>query len=198
MRGEDELKELREREARAIQAIQKLKDEILPILAEDLVKFPEREVRKRFVSSPEFAESLDDATLARLKAEVNRRAEAMRDRVIALLAEDARWLAGTEASGPGKSLAENPRLWEATSAAADLVREILTAYGFPQVAECEYRMPTWFISGKYLPGLAEKYWALVAEIREIRARMREVEEGLVRTNLGRRWDRIRGEAKSDE
>lgn len=192
MRGEDEVKDLRAREARAVQSILKLKAEILPILADDLLRFPEREVRKRFVSSPEFAETLDDEAIAKMKEEVSRRGLAMRDRVVALLDEDDRWLAGVDCAGPGKSLAENRRLWEPTSAAADLVREVLTAYGFPKPEEypTEYRMPTWFIGGKYLPGLAEKYWACVADVREARARIREVEEGLVRNSLGRRWDRI--------
>ncbi len=191
MRGEDEVKDLRAREVRAIQAVLKLKAEILPTLADDLARFPEREVRKRFVSSPEFAETLDDEALARLKAEVSRRAVAMRDRVISLMDEDDRWLAGVDCAGPGKSLAENGRLWEPTGAAVDLVRELLTAYGFPKPEEypTEYRMPTWFIGGKYLPALAEKYWACMAEVREARARIREVEEGLVRSGLGRRWDR---------
>ncbi len=110
MRGEDEIKELRTREARAIQSLLRLKAEILPVLAEDLVRYPEREIRKRFVSSPEFAATLDDAAIARLKAEVSQRASAMRDRVMALLDEDERWLAGVGHEGPGKSLAENARL----------------------------------------------------------------------------------------
>lgn len=191
MRGDDEVKDLRSQEARAVQAVLKLKAEILPILSDDLGRFPEREIRKRFVSSPEFAETLDDATIARLKGEVSRRSLAMRDRVIALMNQDDRWLAVGDSAGPGKSLAENEPLWEPTRAAADLVREILTAYGFPKPEEfpTEYRMPTWFIGGKYLPGLAEKYWACMAEVREVRARIREVEEGLVRNGLGRRWDR---------
>lgn len=191
MRGEDELKELRSREARAIQTISKLKAEILPILADDLARFPEREVRRRFVSSPEFAETLDDEAIAMLKAEVSGRAASVRDRIVALMDEDDRWLAGVDCSGPGKSLAENERLWEPTRLAVDLVREVLTTHGFPRPEEypTEYRMPTWFIGGKYLPGLAEKYWASVAEVREARARIREIEEGLVRAGLGRRWDR---------
>lgn len=198
MRGEAEVKDLRAREARAVQSLLKLKAEILPILADDLARFPEREIRKRFVSSPEFAETLDDASVARLKAEVSRRSLAMRGRVVALLDEDDRWLAGVDCAGPGKSLAENERLWEPTAAAVDLVRELLTAYGFPKPEEypTDYRMPTWFIGGKYLPGLAEKYWACVAEVREARARIREVEEGLVRSGLGRRWDRIATEEDS--
>lgn len=199
MRGEDEVKDLRAREARAVQSVLKLKAEILPILADDLLRFPEREVRKRFVSSPEFSETLDDDAIARMKAEVSRRASAMRDRVVALLDEDDRWLAGVDCAGPGKSLSENGRLWEPTGAAVDLVRELLTAYGFPKPEEypTDYRMPTWFIGGKYLPGLAEKYWACVAEVREARARIREVEEGLVRSGLGRRWDRIAADEDGD-
>lgn len=192
MRTEDEVKDLRAREARALQSVVKLKAEVLPILAVDLARYPEREVRKRFVSNPEFADTLDDASIARLKAEISKRALEMRDRVVALMDDDERWLAGVDFAGPGKSFAENPRLWDPTGLAVDLVRQLLTDYGFPKPEEypTEYRMPTWFIEGKYLPGLAEKYWACMNEVREVRQRIREVEEGLVRNSLGRRWDRV--------
>ena len=100
-------------------------------------------------------------------------------------------MAGLECDGPGKSFAENQKLWAPTTAAAELVREILSAYGFPDTAPSpEYRMPTWFINGKYLPGIAEKYWGLIAEIREIRVRIREVERDSQRETLRKRWDSI--------
>lgn len=192
MRGSKELKELRQREERALQTIARLKEEILPVLGEDLLRYPEREVRRRFVTSPDFAESLDDETIAAIKRDLARRAPQVRDRIIHAMSEEDRWLCGVEFEGPGRSLAENPKLWEPTSLAVDLVREVLTAYGFPGHEDFprEYKMPTWFILGKYLPGLAEKYWAAIAELREVRARIREVEEGMVRERLERRWDTV--------
>ncbi|NOZ01388.1 MAG: hypothetical protein GXP54_05805 [Deltaproteobacteria bacterium] len=147
------------------------------------------------MEDPIFAESLDDSTLSKLKAELLERSIPMRDRVMEQLSEDERWLAGLDFDGPGKSFAENERLWAPTVAAVELAREVLNAYGFPESpqAPADYRMPTWFINGKYLPGLAEKYWGLIAEVRDIRTRIREVEENSQREALRKRWDSIGAE-----
>lgn len=192
MQADGELKDLRNRENRARQAIIKLASEVCLILADDLLKYPAREVRRRFVAEPLFAESMDDATVQRLKAELDERSVPVRDGIMEHLNADDRWLAGLEYEGQGKSFAENEKLWTPTAAAAELVREILTAYDFPRTEPppAEYRMPTWFINGKYLPGMAEKYWGIIGEIREIRTRIREVEDGAQRETLGKRWDSL--------
>lgn len=191
MKADEELKELRGLEARARQAILKLASEVRPVLAEDLVQFPAREVRRRFVANPEFAATLSDEQIAELKAELARRATEVRDRVIAAMEPADLWVEATGPTGPGKSFAENERLWAPTREAASLVAEVLERYGFPAGEGApEYRMPTWFIGGKYLPGLAEKYWALVAEVRELRERAAELERTRVRESLGKRWDKL--------
>lgn len=191
-RNEAEIKEMRAREARAIQTILKLKAEIMPVLAEDIGKFPEREVRKRFVANPEFAKVLDDATVASIKGVIARQVPEIRDRVIRAMEEEERWLCGIDYHGPGKSLAENERLWEPTREVVEFVCKVLRDFGFPNPDEypTEYKMPTWFIGGKYLPGLAEKYWACIAEVREARERIRELELAMLREDLGRRWDSV--------
>jgi len=192
MRTNDELKDLRNRETRARQAILKLAGEVRPILSDDILKYPAREVRRRFVGDPLFAESMDDSLVQKLKKELEERSVPVRDGIMVQMGADDLWLAGLECEGRGKSFAENEKLWSPTTAAAELVREILTAYDFP-LAEPPpdgYRMPTWFINGKYLPGMAEKYWGIIGEIREIRVRIREVEGGVQRESLGKRWDSI--------
>jgi len=192
MQADNELKDLRSREARARQAILKLAEEIRAVIADDLLKFPAREVRSIFVSDPVFAETVGDSTIKKIKAELAERSPAVRDRIMDELNEDERWLAGLELGSPGESLAENERLWAPFSLAVDLVREVLSAYDFPVPRDPlpGYKMPTWFISGKYLPGLAEKYWNLISETRDIMARIREVEDLLLRHDLGKRWDEI--------
>jgi len=189
MKVDDELKELKASEARAIQAVHKIAAEIRPVLAEDLLRYPAREVRRRFVADPEFAGRLPDAAIAGMKDAVAARAARARDEIMARMEEEAAWLAGVDAGGPGKSLAENEALWAPTRLAAEVVAAALKEYGFPDDGEApDYRMPTWFIGGKYLPGLAEKYWALMAEVREVRSRTGELEQKRVRDALAKRWD----------
>jgi hypothetical protein len=192
MKPDDELKELGEREARARSTLLKLASEVRPVLAEDLEKYPGREVKRRFLADPEFARTLDDAALGRLKSELAGVGERLREQVAARLDDPEPWLKGVEFEGPGKSFSENLALWSLTLPAAEAVRKVLDAFGFPGTAESppDYRMPTWFINGKYLPGLAEKYWSLIGELREVRARILEVERSRLRDDLSRRWDKL--------
>jgi hypothetical protein len=191
MRTDEDLREAKTAEARARQAVVKMAAEIRPILGEDFVEFPAYEIRRRFVSAPDFAAGLPDEAIARLKSMLAARSLEMRDAVLAALADPEVWLAGVDCEGPGKSLAENGRLWALTVPVADLVREVLAAFGFPAGDQpIEYRMPMRFIHKKFLPGLAEKYWAAVADLREARARVQDAEEGRVREALGKRWDRM--------
>ncbi len=197
MRTDEDLREAKAAEARTRQAILKLAAEIRQVLADDFVEFPVFEVRRRFVSAPGFAQGLSDADIARLKATLSEKAAVARDRVLASMEDPEAWLAGTECEGPGKSLAENAGLWTRTAPIAEAVSEVLSEFAFPQGGEpVEYRMPMRFIHKKYLPGLAEKYWTLIAELREARARVREAEDGRVREALAKRWDGIR-EGKGD-
>ena len=191
MKPEEELKELRAREARARQNVLKVAAEVRPVLGEDLNQFPGREVRKRFVGDPEFAATLDDTRVAAIKADLARRGAEVRERVLAALELPEPWLAGVACEGSGKSFAENPALWAPTAEAAAAVRAALIEHHFPGAADVdiEYRMPTWFIGGKFLPGLAEKYWAAIGELRELRARIAEVEQGKLREVLAKRWDK---------
>lgn len=192
MKADEELREARAQEARVRAAIVKLAAEVRPVLGEDLARFPEYEVRRRFVADPTFAGNLDDATVASLKAEIARRGPEVAARVVAGMEDPELWLAGVEESGPGKSFAENRRLWAATDEIVALVRELLRTFRFPghEAAEVEYRMPMRFIERKYLPGLAEKYWSLIADLRDARARVASLEGERVRESLGRRWDKL--------
>ena len=85
MRADGELKDLRNREQKAVKALLKLADECVPVLTEDIAKYPAREIRHRFVEDPIFADSLDDATLKRLKSELEERSTQVRDRIMELV-----------------------------------------------------------------------------------------------------------------
>ncbi|HOU54130.1 MAG TPA: hypothetical protein PLQ97_09405 [Myxococcota bacterium] len=192
MKRDEEIREARQQEERARAALLRLGAEVREALGEDLLEFPQWEVRRRFLAAPEFARTFEDERLAALKEELRQRTPDIRDQVIRAMEDEDLWFSGAEVEGnPGKSLAENPRLWAATGAVTRFIQEVLRRYGFPNAEDpVEYRMPMRFIRRKYLPGLAEKYWTLLADWREARARIRELEEGEVREDLARRWDRF--------
>lgn len=191
---DNEIKALEERRNNLIKQIRRIKDEALPIIAEDLTLFPERELRRRFLNNRGFAESLDEDTIRAIKKEAREKGALISPKVISSMQEDERWLAGVRFEGPGKSFAENAVLWEPTSLACEVVKELLVTFRFPDAETAvEYKMPTWFIKGKYLPSLAEKYWALIAEMKEVDQRLQEGKEALRRETLAKKWDSIKVE-----
>ena len=192
MKADDELKELKDRESRAQAAILKLGSEVRTILLDDIAKFPSREVKRRFVANPEFAQNLDDKTIATLKSELATLGDDLRSKTGAFLERPEPWLAGINVEAIGKSFVDNAELWSPMVKAAAAVQEVLVRHNFPDIETdpADYRMPTWFINGKYLPGLAEKYWHLMMELRDLRTRIQEIEQGRIRDSLAKRWDNI--------
>lgn len=192
MKVDDELKELRERESRARAAILKLASEVRTVLIDDIARYPVREVKRRFVANPAFAQEVDDEVVARLKSELATLGETLRAQASAALEPPDLWIAGIDIAAEGKTFAENTALWQPMMDVAAAVQEVLVRYRFPdaETDPADYRMPTWFINGKYLPGLAEKYWHLMAELRDLRTRIDEIEQSRIRDNLAKRWDKL--------
>ena len=192
MKLDDDRDEAREQESRILVALGRLADEVRQALGEDLVLFPMAEVRRRFLADPGFASTLADEAIARIKSELESGAPAARDEVLRVLADSAAWEAGESAApGPGRSFEENPTLWAATRPIEVMVAGVLARHAFPVPEDdpVRYRMPMRFIGRKYLPGLAEKYWSLIEDLRHVRARLDEVRSAEVREALARRWDK---------
>ena len=89
---ESEIKALEEQKENLIKRVRKIKDEVIPILAEDLALFPERELRRRFLNNKRFAESLDENTIRAIKKEALEKGASTSKKVIALMQEEDRWL----------------------------------------------------------------------------------------------------------
>lgn len=178
-------------EARLCASVLRLAAEVRQALVEDLAHFPMVEARRRFLADPDVAGALPDVAIARMKSELEAGAPVARDRVIEGLSDDALWLSGTACPpGEGRSFEEHPRLWGALQPVEALVGEVLRRHGLaiPQDDPVRYRMPMRFIGRRYLPGLAEKYWVLIEDLRQVRQRLAELDRARMRDMLGRRWD----------
>lgn len=187
----DELRELEQQEQRVLHALDCLRKEALQALEVDLPRFPEREVRRRFIAASGFARELSTEKVAEIKRALRQRSAELAEEVLQEMSDVEKWRAGIEhLEGEGKSLAQNPVLWEPTRRVVEFVSTVLETYGFPNAKEppVEYRMPPYFIKGKYLPAIAEKYWGLLRELADIRRRLRELEEYRQKEELSRKWD----------
>lgn len=190
MKVTDEIKELQENKKRIRENLIKLSNEVRAVLAEDLKDWPSNEVKKRFYSNPDFANTLDDSKVKQLKTELQRRAQVVSGQIVKEMEDQSLWLEVEEHEGPGKSFAENKKLWAKTLAIVKVVKDVMDEFGFPDSIDrpVEYKMPMRFISGKYLPGLAEKYWRWIQEMKEIDLRIKELEKNIVEKTLAKRWD----------
>ncbi len=192
MNLDDERDEARGQESRILATLGRLATDVCQALGEDLALFPMAEARRRFLADSDVAASVSDEAIAGIKVDLEAGALAARDAVLDLLEDVDIWFAGVDAGpGPGKSLEEHPVLWAATRPIEVFVADTLVRHGFPVPEDdpVRYRMPMRFIGRKYLPGLAEKYWLLIDDLRHVRARLAEVRTTEVREALGRRWDK---------
>ncbi len=176
-------------------AIKELAQEAIAVFREDVPLFFVREGREVFLAHPARAAELDDAALKKFKETLALRGEVAATAMAEKLADPDLWLAGVEYDEESGSLFEpNWALWLIISGVCDDLEDILQEYGFPVGLDgsygISYREPKRFISGHYLPSIAEKYWKRIAELKELRARLMEVEEERRRGDLLARWNRI--------
>ncbi len=166
--------------------------EIKALLAEDLPKYVERELKRAFVSAPDFAATLDDETLRSLKEAIRSRRQSRTGEVLAALDLEDQWFpADATADDERKSISENEPLWTTVNAICDVVTELRQEYGFPAASEpIEYRPPTWFIGRRYLPSLSEKYWRHVTELAEVESQIGAINDEVSRADLTARWDAL--------
>ena len=172
-----------------------LAKEAKQVLAEDVPQFYVREARRRFLAAPDFARALSDDDLHALKADLAAAAARAADQTLAALEDETPWLAGTAVDDPsGKHFQENPTLWERIAALGSGLAEVLQKHGFPEDEggghAVVYEEPKRFVSGHYMPSIAEKYWKRVAELKEAKTQRSAVAAERERQDLLARWDRF--------
>ncbi|MFT5429857.1 MAG: hypothetical protein ACI9OJ_000529 [Myxococcota bacterium] len=166
-------------------------EDITALLAEDLPRFAEREMKRAFVGAPEFAATISDAKLRQLKAAVTEKAAAATREIITALGDESIWTDAAIPEDPRASIAANARLWAEVNRMAAVAQDVATSFGFPKSEEpIEYKPPTWFIGRRYLPTLSEKYWSLHRDLAETTAQAATVRSETSRTELSDRWDKV--------
>lgn len=164
--------------------------DVKTLLAEDLPKFVEREVKRIFVGHPEFARTISDKDLASLKTALHTEGESAARAVLAKLEDDSLWFPGDLGAGAArKSISENTALWNEVGAIAETVKGIMARHKFPDSDEpIEYKPPTWFIGRRYLPSLSEKYWRHLQDLSEVQDKIDTIVAETSKNELTKRWD----------
>jgi len=193
--ADEHIAELREQERLIRERTVAIAKETIEVLAIDLPLFVEREVKRAFVADPDFAERLDDDAVRAIKDDIRDRATATAAAVVASLQEWDLWLGGYARVEGAKTFEDYPELWDRVCAIGQPAQEILAAHGFPGAKEAaeaiRYRQPKWFINGRLLTTLAEKYWRSMGELASVRAELEALDLQHRREALKQRWDAVR-------
>ena len=166
-------------------------DEMHAVLAEDLPAFPGREGKKRFLDAPEAADKLSGDELAALKRDLREVADTVCAEVVSSLQAHEPWLheqASVEEGG-ARVLDGSPEVAGAFHRVARATQAVLERRGLASAEKpVRYKTPTWFIEGRYMPGLIEKYWRWLSELQEIEREKARTARETERRSLAERWE----------
>jgi hypothetical protein len=185
-----EIEQLTQEQESLRDQVMKLAAEISDLITRDIQSFMSREARKRFIQEPAFAESVDDGRLKELKQAIRARATQLSEGIKEALAAPALWLTQTPEPVRSKSLEPHAAIWAILQRIPESARELLAAFQFPEGEAPVYAPPSYFIEGKYLPGLVERYWTLCAKHQELEVRLGSLSLEARRKQQGERWDSV--------
>lgn len=187
-----QLDELLERKRNLETRIQEGIDELIDVITLDIPDYLGREVRKRFIAAVDQAEDFDEATVQRIKASIQERAESLEASIRETLSSLDIWLEPDVPAAEGKSIAPNTEVWRALQTIAEAVPVLLESHNIPQLEtdHFEYQTPSMFIKGKYAPGLIETYWSRLAQYRLLNTEVAKRNQELTRERLAKLWDDV--------
>ncbi len=163
-------------------------DDIRAVLREDLPDWAVKQTRAAFLAHPEIAEELDKEQVVALKQRAAEVGAARAADVDTALSDLALWESVQAQPEDRKGLAEATEIWSVVRGVPDALRVLLLDFGLASEAPPAYRAPVYFVSGRYFPALAEHYWGLLAEIRDLTARCAELDISQQRERLEAKWD----------
>lgn len=195
--GQPSKEDLEERGKVLAEKVQRDMRDLVDILKADFPKFVERAVKERFVSAPDFANGMSDADLKSLKADVAATGKTLVGEVASSLDDLAIWL---EPQGPVPGASErgdlrgNAEVYRRLQKAGAFVKDLLAKYRFPDLHDAEfteaYRLPSWFIGGRYPKSVAQSYWRNLEEYHSVRDALRSMQERDQKSKLASRWDSV--------
>ncbi|MBR4984961.1 MAG: hypothetical protein IKY83_04400 [Proteobacteria bacterium] len=165
--------------------------ELVDIIVNDLPEYVLKHIRRAFIEDVDFAEKKSDDDLKAFKARVSEFGKKLSDDVRASLLEDmdAWWGKDVSVSGASKTLDGNPAISAKLSVISQRILEFMDAESLARV-EVVYRTPARFIEGKYPPGMIEKYWAKLADLRAAEEERELLDREARKARIAQRWDSL--------
>lgn len=167
-------------------------DDMLAVLAEDVPAFVRRTARRVFGESPR-ADAMSDAEVKRLKLDAEATAAKTCSELSAAVGrfEAWRWPGPEAPPAAGQDLDAHPALGPALLLVQEHLLGLLGRHGIEAAPEtCRYRLPTYFVAGRFMKSLVEGYWRTLALHHEVQERLRQHERLSERERREARWDGV--------
>lgn len=166
--------------------------QMIEVLKVDIPAFMTREAKRRFTSS-DIGERWDDAKLRAFKSDVAAAGERSAAQVASDLTPWDAWAWDPRRPFPEdpRGLEPNARVWSSVRKVGDELAGLLEKYGFPDApaARESYKLPSYFVAGRFMKSLVESYWRGLQECVELSRLIEEAGSRERRDRLGGRWDK---------
>lgn len=169
---------------------QQVISDIRAVLRSDLESFVLRETKKAFLAKPAVADAMGADKVMALKRKAVEVGKATATRVEQELADVELWVHTGGEPANTRDLVGAAQVWDKVSSVEKDLQALLSEYGLAEPQAPAYKLPAYFVGGLYMPSLAEHYWRIVAESRELEDQKRKLSENEVRERLQAKWDEI--------
>jgi len=164
--------------------------DIRTVLRADLEAFVMRETKRTFLAQPSVGEAMPADRVGALKkraVEVGKTAAARIDAELHDL--DLWWNPGGDPANT-RDLVGAVRAWERIATIEADLKALLDEFGLGAQGAPVYKLPAYFVGGLYMPSLAEHYWRIVQETKELEEQRRRLADNEVRERLQAKWDEV--------
>ncbi len=167
--------------------------DLITILCSDLLDYPSRELRKRFIGNSEFAENVDDDQIISMKKKATTEGKKLSDSAKKKFSDNMEfWFGESVPQGHGKTFSSHTNLVNSFGEIDKKVASLLSTFGFPKDDaghfELNYALPPYFVKGMYAPGLTESFWKNLSTLNQLRESRKEQNVGRRRSIQRQRWD----------
>ncbi|MCC6621179.1 MAG: hypothetical protein IT385_07990 [Deltaproteobacteria bacterium] len=164
--------------------------DIRTVLRADLEAFVMRETKRTFLSLPTVGETMSTERVAALKKRALEVGKAAASRIDGELQDPELWWNPGGEPANTRDLVGAVRAWERIATVEVDLKALLEEFGLADGGTPTYKLPAYFVGGLYMPSLAEHYWRIVHETKELEEQRKKLADNEVRERLQAKWDEV--------
>lgn len=166
-------------------------EELVDIITGDLPDYTLKTLRRAFIEDTDFAEKHTNDELTKFKNNVAEFGRTLSEETRNALINDIEIWWGPEVNPQlsAKTLEGNTEVWAKLLQIEKKLLAFIEEKGLAPIS-LSYATPARFIDGKYPPGMIEKYWAHISNLRKLEEELHLTNEAAKKTRQAERWDSL--------